>query len=250
MKPTRVIVGILGSLVLLPILLPVAAGPTNIGAVLKTLPFGWWYFLKRNIPQLTLDWGLVGTGIICTMGVLVLGNWFMGALFRQLQPPQSGGKPTRKWRWAWSWGVYAAMWILFLIAFGAAGVLRHTTWLLNAREPWYEERLNAYTELRIAEGKLEQLMFEADQDLEKTRRAIVGERGYRNSRRPLCEDFNIILYGNHSNRVNGYLIVPRNPKLLAKGNFAAWTPDQPASILPLTQLRETMSRMEAEHPIK
>jgi hypothetical protein len=250
MKPVRIIVGIFGILILLIFFLPLAASPTAIGAVLTSLPFGWWHFLKRNIPQLSYDPGLIATGVICTIGVLLLGNWFMGALFKPLQKPQASAESQRKWKWSWSLGVYAAIWILFLIAFGAAGVFRHTTWLLKSTEPWYEERLDSYTELRIADGTVQQLMIETDEDLGKTRRPILAERGYRGSRRPLCEDFDIILYGNGSNQVAGYMIIPRNPKLLAKGNFAAWTPESPGSILPLTKLQETISKMEAERPSK
>jgi hypothetical protein len=113
------------------LLILVAAGPTANGAVLTKLPFGWWHFLKRNIPQLTYDWGLIATSVICTVGVLILGNCFMGALFRQFQKTQSSEKSPQKWRWSWSLAAYAAIWILFMIAFGAGGVLRHTTGCSN-----------------------------------------------------------------------------------------------------------------------
>src|SRR5262245_2875795 len=100
MKPIRVILGGFGCLFLLALLLPLLASPTSIGAMLKTLPFGWWHFLTRNIPQLSLDWGLITTGVICTAGVLLLGNWLMGTLYRQFQQTQSGSKPIRKWGWS------------------------------------------------------------------------------------------------------------------------------------------------------
>lgn len=248
MKPVRVLGGVFGLLVLLVLLLPLVASPTSVGAVLTNLPFGWWFFLKRNLPQLSYDWGLLGTGLICTVGILLLGNGFMRTLFRQLQRAQSPEAPARNWKWSWSWGIYAAMWLLFLIAFGAAGVLRHTTWLLKSPEPWYEERLNSYLELRLADGAVQQLMLEMGEDLAKTRQAIIAERGYRASRQPLGEDFNVILYGNSRNQVAGYLIIPRNPKLLAKGHFAVWTPENPGSILPLAELPATMARLDAEHP--
>lgn len=248
MKPVRVLVGVFGLLVLLVLLLPLVARPTSVGAVLTNLPFGWWFFLKRNLPQLSYDWGLIVTGLICTVGILLLGNWFMRALFRQLQRAQSPEAPVRNWKWSWSLGIYAAIWLLFLIAFGAAGVWRHTTWLLKSPTPWHEERLNSYLELRLADGAVQQLMLEMGEDLAKTRQAIIAERGYRASRQPLGEDFNVILYGNSHNQVAGYLIIPRNPKLLAKGHFAVWTSENPGSILPLAELPATMARLDAEHP--
>jgi len=248
MKRGRLIIWVGGVLFLWFFVLLLAASRTTIGAVLINLPLGWWRFLRRNVPQVSYDWGLIVTGVTCTAVVLVLGNWFMGALLRQLQKRREADEPLRKWRWSWTLGLYAAVWILFLIAFGAAGVLRHTTWLLNFHQPWYEERLNSSAELRIADGTVEQLMLENDLDLEKTLRAIAAERGYRRARNPICEDFDVILYGNGSNQVAACLIIPRNPKLLAKGDFAAWAPDSHAAILPLSQLEDTMSKMEAKYP--
>lgn len=248
MKGKRLIVGGIGVLVLLFFLLPLAASRTPLGAMLTILPAGWWRFLKRNIPQLTYDWGLIVTGIICTVLVLLVGHWLVAALFGQFQKGADGAKPFRQWRWSWTLGLYVTVWILFLIAFGASGVLRHTTWLLKVDQPWYEERLNSFTELRMAEGVVEQLLVENDQDLGKTRRAIMAERVYRRTRNPICEDFNVILYGDYSNKVAAYLIIPRNPKLLARGNFALSSSDTSGFIRPLSQLEDTLKRMEAQYP--
>lgn len=250
MNGKRLAVWIVGLLFLVLFGLPLAASRTPTGAVLTNLPFGWWRFLKRNIPQITYDWGLIGTGAICTVLVLVVGNWFLGALCGQLQKRPETNKPPRKWRWSWTVSLYAAVWCLFLIAFGAAGVLRHTTWLLNYNQPWYAERVNSYVELRMADSTVEELLLENGQDWGKTRAAILAERGYRRTRNPICEDFNVILYSDGSNKVAAYLIIPRNPKLLAKGNFAASAPDRRELIRPLSQFKDTLSEMDAKYSAK
>jgi hypothetical protein len=250
MKWKRLIIGIIGFLVLLFFLLPIAFSRTPLGAMLTILPGGWWRFLKRNVPQLAFDWGLIGTGIICSILVLLVGHWFMVTLFGQFRKASDAAKPLRQWRWSWTFGLYATVWILFLTAFGASGVLRHATWLLKVDQPWYEERLNSYTELRMADGMVEQLLLENDEDLEKSRRAILTERGYRRARNPICEDFNVILCADSSNKVAAYLIIPRNPKLLAKGYFAVSSPDTSEFIRPLSQLQDTLMKMEARYPTK
>jgi hypothetical protein len=250
MKGRRLVVWFIGLLFFLFLVLPLAASRTPTGAVLTTLPFGWWRFLKRNIPQITCDWGLIGTGVICTVLVLLVGNWFLGALWGQVQKRPEANQAPRKWRWPWTVCLYAAVWSLFLIAFGAAGVLRHTTWLLHDNQPWYEERLNTYVELRMAESTVNELLLENSQDLEKARAAILAERGYRRTRNPLCEDFNVILYGDGSNKVAAYLIIPRMPQLRAKGDFAAAAADGRESIRPLSQLQDTLSKMDAKYPAK
>ena len=140
MKWIRRIVWFLGLIFLLLFLLAIAFSQTPLGAMLTYLPIGWWLFLKRNIPQITLNWGLITTGVICSTLMLVLGNWFVRVLYAQIQPRSQPGDASRKWRWRWSVGLYASIWLLFLIAFGATGVLRHTTWLLNYNQPWYEIR--------------------------------------------------------------------------------------------------------------
>lgn len=246
MKTLRIVLRGLGILLILAILLPYLAKPGSFAAVLKTIPFGWWHFLKRNIPQLTYDWGLAATALVCTAGLLFLGNWLMGALCRQFQTA-APSVSARRWKWSWSLAVYAAIWLLFVVAFGAAGVFRHATWLYRSTEPWHEERLNFYLELSIASGEVEQCIFESKHDLQKARETLASVGGHRRGERLLAEDFNIILFPGKSNKVAAYVIIPRNPKLLAKANFATGTPTGSHEVLPLSELEPTIAKWESAH---
>ena len=224
---------------------------TPLGAMLAYLPFGWLLFLQRNIPQITFNWRLVTTYVILSALVLVLGNWFMSVLYEQIQVRSQPGNPARKWRWRWTAGLYASIWLLFLVAFGSAGVLRHTTWLVNYDQPWYERRGGSFWVLMDASDKMLEVVTDNDQDLEKTRNAVMAVPGYLGGTHPLCEDFNVILYGDSSNNVAAYLIIPRDPKLLATGVFAACLPDGTAHLSkPLSELPQLVSEMDAKYPIK
>jgi hypothetical protein len=137
------------------------------------------------------------------------------------------------------------MWLLFAIAFGAAGVLRHTTWLMEYRQPWY--RMNFFFELRMVDGLVQQLAVENEQDLESTRKALLREKSAR-GQTLVADEFNVIFYGDRSNKVAAYLIVPREPQLLSKGHFGAFVPGSNEHIRPSSELRQTIAELEMSYP--
>ena len=126
MNTKKLLARILGAVVLLLVLvmiLPPLTSPTVPGAMLKHLPFGWWEFLRRNVPQMTWNWGLIVTGIFCSVVIILLAHGLLGFLCRQIQASLRPERPLRPWLWRWTLGLYAAVWLLFMIAFGAAGGL-------------------------------------------------------------------------------------------------------------------------------
>lgn len=205
----------LGLLMLL-FLPALAASRTPAGAVLTCLPLGWWHFLQRNLPQLTCNWNLIATGIICSALLVVVGNWLVGALFRQIQQSVCPDQPVKLWRWRWTIGMYAAVWLLFAIAFGATGVFRHTTWLMDYHQPWYQERINSYIEIRMIDSMLQELLLENNRDIQATRKSFLSEKSYRRRQTLVADEFEVVFYADQSNKVAAYVIVPRNLQLAAK----------------------------------
>ena len=236
----------LGFLLLL-ILPPVAASPTPLGAIMTRLPFGWWHFLKRNFPQLTINWGMIGTGVVCSVLIIVLANWFLRALFQQFSRTTSGSAPPRRWLWRWTTCLYCAMWLLFGTAFGATGVLRHTTWLMEYHQPWY--RMNFFFELRIVDGFVRQLISENNEDLESTRKALRRKKSIR-GQTLVADEFNVIFYGDRSNKVVAYLIIPRDPQLLSKGKFGASMPGSNEFVRPSSELQQTIAIQDEAYTSK
>jgi hypothetical protein len=240
--------GMLLGLLTLLLLLPLFAGPTRTGAFLIHLPLGWWHFLGRNVHQITVNWSLIGTWLICSVLVVVVGNFLLRALFSQFQHTLQVSQPPRRWRWRWTICIYCGIWLLFAIAFGAAGVLRHTTWLMENHQPWYQERMNYYAELRMADGAVQQLLLENSDDLESTRKAFAGERSNRRQRILMADEFNVIFYGDKSNKVAAYLIIPRLPQLVTKARFGASIPGTNDLVRPLSDLQKTIAELDAAYP--
>jgi hypothetical protein len=250
MKWIRRILWLVVSMLLLIIFLPLFARGIYPGDILTCLPDGWWFFLKRNIPQVTFNRGLVTTGVICSALALVLANWFMSNLCEQVQIRSQPGQPARKWRWRWSVGLYASIWLLFLIAFGAAGVWRHTTWFWNNNQPLYVERKNPYRELSFADDIISQILKDNHEDLQRTRKAILSGPNWRDQGNPLCEEYDVILYGDSRNQVAACLIIPRQLKSRAEGIFGFSDPQEEGLVKPLSQLPQLVSEMDGKYPIK
>jgi hypothetical protein len=111
---------------------------TNLGLAMATLPLGWLRFLERNIPKATLNWSMIVTGVLFSIGVMILGHGIFRGIFAQIQTQARPGGAAKQWPWRWTLSLYLSMWLLFLVAFGAAGVYRHATWLVAYQEPWVQ----------------------------------------------------------------------------------------------------------------
>jgi hypothetical protein len=239
---------VLGGGLLLPLL---AQSRTPMGDIVRCLPVGWFHFLQRNAPKITANWNIIGMGFLCTVALLVLGNWLLGALYRQFQAVRSPEQPAKPWRWRWTFALYAGVWLLFAIAFGATGVYRQSSWLMEYEQPWHEERLHPYSEFRRASMVVGTLMADNDDDLEQTRKAFLAEDNWRRGKSLLCEDFQVVFYGKADNKIGAYVIIPRQPQLLKKGLFGVVTPlDKKDLIRPLSQLQETFATLDAAFPLK
>ncbi len=230
------------------LLLPLATGPTPLGGVLRCLPLGWLHFLQRNIPEVTFNWSLILTGVICSCLVVVLGNLLLRAVFTQVQCPAGPGQPVRRWPWRWTLCIYALVWLLFMIAFGAAGVFRHTAWLIDYRGPWYRERLSHYSELRQAELTVHMLIQDEGEDLEQARKAFYSAPSEWQRTTLLADEFNVIFYGNSSNNVAAYLIIPRAPESSRDAQFVASIPGENELFRPLSELPSTVARLDNAYP--
>ncbi len=232
------------------LLLPVAASPTAFGAVLSSLPLGWWHFLKRNISQVTWSWSLIATSLICSVGIFFLGNWLLRALWAQIQQRAHPGQPRQHWPWRWTICIYAGVWLMFAITLGAGGVFRHTSWLLNYRQPWYQARDNSFVRFRQLEGEVRLLALENEEDLTATRKAFYQQTTYRHPQSLIADEFNVIFYGNISNKVAGFLMIPREPKMLARGEFGVSIPGQNDLIRPISELPRALAKLDSAYPQK
>jgi len=245
MKP--IIGWVILSLILLYLLLIVAGSFESTRAMAAALPLGWWHFLKRNVPQITWNWNLFLTALICSGILLALGNWLLSSLFERTRPPDSVNPASQKWKWRWTLSIYVGMWLLFAIAFAAVGVVRHSAWLLKEPRPWYEERLNHYVELRSADVTVQEIMSENDNDPKKTRETFLATKMWRRPNKLLCDEFDLILYSNTSNKIETVVLIPRNSRALRRSAFLVWSPAHYDVDRPMSKLQSTLAELDAKY---
>ena len=95
---------------------------------------------------------------------------------------------------------------------------------------------------------LQQLLLDTDQDLESTRKAFAAESSYWQSKSLLAEQFDVIFYGDDSDRIAGYLIIPRQPELAGTGHFAASMDGKSAGIRSISELQQTLAELNVLYP--
>ena len=218
-------------------------------AAATCLPLGWWHFIKRNAPLVTGNWIMIISGVVFSLLAILIADRFLNWLLSKsgLAPRPQG--PRRLWRWQWSLGLYALIWILFIIAFGAGGVMVHTSWLLNSNAPLYEERLYSEVELYRAYGTIRSSLSDSE-DLEGARTSILAEHGIRGDRQSFCEAFGVILFSDANRRVLAYVIIPRDPRLVAQKKFAYSNPDGPCEFKHISTLPAVLSELEVKYSVR
>jgi len=212
-------------------------------AILTQLPFGWWHFLRHNWPQLTWNWSLIGTGVVCSAAIVVIGHWLLASLVKYMQAAYPSAPPPRTWRWRWTLGGYVALWLLFIAVFGATGVFRHATWLMNYNRPWYERR-PSWADLEIVNQAIRLLAVENNGDLQATRRAFLREKSTEAGRWPMAEDFEVLFYGDQSNHVAAYVILRRDWPMGMKKQFYISISDSNFLLKPISELPQTISNLD------
>lgn len=221
----------------------VERGP--VFAVLSHVPFGWWHFLKRNLSELTFNWNTIATGIICSGLILVVGNWLLGALFKQIQGSQPDATP-RSWRWRWTVCIYAGIWLLFAIAIGAAGVFQQTIWLGEHRQPWYEAQPGKSFEFALGINAIEDTVEEKNADAAAVQKSLLSETNFMLPRRTLAiEHYDVLLYKD-GGAIAAFIIIPRRLPSGGEARFCVARGNE-RSYLPIADLQKTIAQMDATY---
>jgi hypothetical protein len=187
---------------------------------------------------MTWNWNFIVSGIIYSALIIMLGNWLLSIMVSKVRIIVPA--VPQVWRWRWTLRGYAAIWLLFLIAFGAAGLNRHVPWLIHDDTPWYEARWN-YNALGEADIDIQMMLDDNGSTVAAVRKAFSAQQ-----RMP--EDFNVIFYGNQSNRLAAYIIVPRHLSPGPYANFLVSVGTNGREFKPMSQLPETVSNLDKMYP--
>ncbi len=221
-------------------------GPTF--AIATHVPFGWWYFLKRNLPEMTLNWITVSSGIVFSALFLIIANWLSGTVFSQIQRSMKPDESLRRWRWRWTVCMYAGLWLLFAIAVGSAGLFQQTTWLARYRQPWYEEQPGKSFEFALAIHAVDEVVGEKDRDPAAVQKSLLSETNFEMARLTLpIENYDVIFYKNGSNQIAAFLIIPRRLPPGSEARFYVGYGGYQGSVKPLSELQKTTAELNATY---
>ena len=243
------IAGILLSLPVLLVVLALAAGPTPLRTIVRTLPLGWFYFLQRNVREVTVNVNLIVTGVLCSLFLILVGHLLLKAMFRQLSGQNWDGQTSCFWHFRWTIFFYLGLWLLFAICIATSGLDRQITWWYEDKEPWFEQRTGSGLEMSLADFEIDQLISDTDGDLAALESSLHTQANF--YRRGLIpEDYDILLFGDKSNKVTCYVIVPRKQPTGGRGTclIVHCGEQRSRTYKPLSELREAVTGLDSEYP--
>jgi len=102
------------------------------------LVIGWIAFMIDVFPKMTMDWAVLGTGIVCLAGLGIglhyLCTWFNGQILRAKYPGQI---PEKGWQLRWTLGLLAVVILMFIAGITSVGLTHQSVWLANSSEPLF-----------------------------------------------------------------------------------------------------------------
>jgi len=230
MKHSRIIlswiVRIFVALLCAAVLLPSLATSKGSVAVVRALPLGWLSFLKRTVPEVTINWSGIGMVVLCSVVILACLHSLLSALTQ------------KRFRFRWSVGIFASVWLLFCLIIAVAGLSR-TTALLQS-EKWFQVRLTR-GDLRSASTHASTALSEGGNDLTSLKRLLFdSDRWYG---RPLWEEFEFLLCSPKSAKSPYILVIPRDATMRDRLGFSIVTDAGSEDSIPIAKLHERLAKL-------
>ena len=130
---------ILATLILIVLFLGLVA-PSVLDAPLLFL-FGWIGFLMRVVPEITLDWDMLGLAAICFTIILFLSHALIRAFIRTRN--QNSSTSNASWKLRSTLSLNLLVWLSFFIATTVSGLVHQIRWIAQSDEPiTYSRRLS------------------------------------------------------------------------------------------------------------
>jgi prepilin-type processing-associated H-X9-DG protein len=104
--------------------------------VAARLLFGWYWYLARVVPRLTIARDGVMTALVCLVLFTVGLHLFLRWLRRELRAHEGGaGRDTSDWSSRGTLGLVTVLVLMFVAGISAAGVVHQVGWILKDRHP-------------------------------------------------------------------------------------------------------------------
>jgi len=108
--------------------------------LLAALPFGWIAFLKRVLPQITVNWNVIGMAALC-MGLIFFGTHYLCSwLYVSVQKAKVADSAIRPWSWRWTGSLLVVICLPFFVGMAVIGTIHQVGWMATSTEPLYVQR--------------------------------------------------------------------------------------------------------------
>ena len=195
-------------------------------AVIRALPLGWLNFLKRTLPEVTVNWAGIGMVVFCSVLILACLHSLLSAVTQ------------KRFRFRWSVAIFASLWLLFCLIIAVAGLSRTIPLLQN--ESWFEPR-SGYGDLRMASVHARMALSDSGNDLKQLRRFLLNSTGMYG--RPLWEEFEFLLCSPEPSKSPCIVVIPKAPKVRERVGFSIVTDSESEDSIPIAKLHEKLASL-------
>ena len=124
--------------------------------------FGWIGFLMRVVPEITLDWDMLGLAAICFTVILFLSHALIRASIRTRN--QNISTRNASWKLQSTLALNLLVWLSFFIATAVAGLFQEIRWIVQNDEPFMLGRTYSVWERIAAKELALSIMLGVDAD--------------------------------------------------------------------------------------
>lgn len=112
--------------------------------IFAELLLGWFGFLKRILPQITTNWDLIGTALVCLVGFFAGSHWFLRWLTQYITERKRAGSDADEsepapvapsWKPQWTLAINGLIWLSFFIGMSSIGIVHQAGWMAASDEP-------------------------------------------------------------------------------------------------------------------
>jgi hypothetical protein len=220
----RVCVGIILLMLVVLFVVPFREGV----AVMRHLPFGWLGFLRRTLPEVTLNWAGIGMVLLCSVVILLLLHGVLNGLTGKRSPFRRSAS------------ILIGLWLLFCLIIGVAGLTRSTALLRG--EEWYQRRFTR-GDLKNASLYASMALNDSGNDVQSLKRML---RDPGNSYgRPLWEEFEFLVCAGVGGKAPSVVVIPREGKARANVGFSIVSDADSEDFIPISRLDEKLAMLRA-----
>jgi hypothetical protein len=210
------------------------------------LVLGWMGFLQRTLPRIELNWDLIGMGMICLGGILIISQYFLRWVTASIAVRRG---TNSHWPWRWTWCGAGAIGVLFLVGMAVGGAVHQIGWISNSPEPLLERKgpYAALSNLRALEIGMK-IASHGMTNHVGMRQLLWDEKeeviGLSNDSAKILQSAHVLLIA-PSNQVEGWIIFPRDPALMERFGGTISRHDE-TTRLTAEQLRENLAILANE----